>query len=630
MDADLRGIGYMTDSSSAGRLKSTIPGIVGHRKQFQSNSAVNFHDIGSSPDISTIPRAMLPEKVDTIMSYQDNLVAASSDKQYTMDYSPNPSAINKVLTDSSSADTFSLYECLSVSDASSAEDDLDLEKAANDALSQWFGISLHRLIRPIRVIYAFEQVKQQCAGILQDEGHHLPDSHTEQEDNDIEDFQVDPYDAGEGSESTRAGAIPIAGADLSSPNDKKRSYGSGFQAGSSPESYVKIRGRYKKHRVEGELSCPYRKRNPIRFNVRDYEKCANTSYQTMSQLKKHLTSIHFKNDSSTRTCTRCQQQFPQGHNMLAHYEQCPFPPQPRMSSQYTDPEDGFNKEVESRLKSRRNDKVEEWPDLYKILFPDDEVIPEPDFIPVVEDHEVFLKYERTKQALCRGIHGLVAQQHHAPGAGQDLARDIMNLVQENFNNILERSMAIPRYIQNQQNSFESELQGLQPSEDEFVHITEGATEIGNGSSGLQPPFDTFSTPRYMSPDGIQGSIQEPQQYPRSPEHRGSSLVCSTPGTTAGIFGQPHTAERNNPARFEPQPVHPYYIRQPDTFNNTAIVASESMMWPQRFQGRGQNALSMETMSLPGDIHPPAAPNTETVEDWWIPSNYQFPANVLDE
>ncbi|KAI0105394.1 hypothetical protein F4776DRAFT_657902 [Hypoxylon sp. NC0597] len=628
MDADLRGIGHMTDSSSSERLKSTIPSIFRHQTQFQSDSDINFHNIGSSPDMATIPRTMLPEKGDTIMTYQDNLVATSSDKPYAMDYTPN--TINKVLKGSSTADTFSLYDSLSGSDASSTEDDLDLEKSANEALSRWFGISLHRLVRPIRVIYAFEQVKQQCAGILQDEGHQLLDLHTEQDDDEIEDFQVDPYDAGEGGGSTRAGEIPIANDNLSSPNDKKRSYDSGFQAGSSPESYVKIRGRYKKHRVEGELSCPYRKRNPIRFNVRDYEKCANTSYQTMSQLKKHLTSIHFKNDSSTRTCTRCQQQFPPGHNMLAHYEQCPFPPQPRMNSPHADPEDGFNKEVESRLKSRGNGRVEEWPDLYKILFPGDETIPEPDFVPVVEDHEVFLKYERTNPGLSRDIHRLVAQQHHSPGAGRDLARDIMNLVQKNFDNILERPMAIPRYIQSQQNRLESELQGLQSSEDEFVDITEGITEMGNGSSGLQPPFDTFSTPRYMSPDGTQGDIQGTHQYSRSSEHTGSSLVCSTPGATAGMFGQPYPAERGNPPRFEPQHVHSYHIRSPNMFNNTTIAASESMMWPQRFQSRGQNSLSMETMSLPSDIHPPVVPNTEAFEDWWIPSNYQFPANVRDE
>jgi len=33
------------------------------------------------------------------------------------------------------------------------------------------------------------------------------------------------------------------------------------------------------------LSCPYRKRNPLRFNVRDYHACATHSFANMAHLK---------------------------------------------------------------------------------------------------------------------------------------------------------------------------------------------------------------------------------------------------------------------------------------------------------------------------------------------------------
>lgn len=36
---------------------------------------------------------------------------------------------------------------------------------------------------------------------------------------------------------------------------------------------------------EEKLSCPYRKRNPFRFNVRDYQSCAVASFPEISQLK---------------------------------------------------------------------------------------------------------------------------------------------------------------------------------------------------------------------------------------------------------------------------------------------------------------------------------------------------------
>ncbi len=37
--------------------------------------------------------------------------------------------------------------------------------------------------------------------------------------------------------------------------------------------------------AEGQLSCPYRKRNPLRFNFRDHASCAIQPYSNMASLK---------------------------------------------------------------------------------------------------------------------------------------------------------------------------------------------------------------------------------------------------------------------------------------------------------------------------------------------------------
>ncbi|KAI1406873.1 hypothetical protein F5Y13DRAFT_176189, partial [Hypoxylon sp. FL1857] len=292
-----------------------------------------------------------------------------------------------------------------------------------------------------------------------------------------------------------------------------------------------------------------------------------------------------------------------------------------MSSRHTNPEDGFNKEIESRLKTRGSGRIEEWPDLYKLLFPDDEIIPEPDFIPVVEDHEVRLKNKRTWPECSQDVHVLISQQHHIPEAARShLAQRIEELMQRHINNILERPMAIPRRIQIQQNCPDPDTQGLQPPEDEFVHIMEGMTEIGNGSSGLDSLVDTFSTPRYMSPDSSQSETQGPQQFLSSPEHMGLPSVYPTPQTAADTFGQPYPVERSSPARFEPQPGHPYYIRPPGSFNHPTIAASAAMMWPQRFQDHSQGSLSP-----PADIQSLVNRGIGSVEDLWTLSPYPFPA-----
>ncbi|KAG4224032.1 hypothetical protein PC116_g27509 [Phytophthora cactorum] len=158
------------------------------------------------------------------------------------------------------------------------DDDIDLEKAADDALSEWFGISLCRLIRPVRVIYAFEQVKGQCASILRDEGRYL-------QDDEFEATPKDVYDAGESSMSNRA-IQPLANNSNSSPSGGSIPLGeSTSQSGSSSQNSLSVKGKNKKFRIQEGFSCPYRKRNPIRFNIHDHEKCANRSFPSMTELK---------------------------------------------------------------------------------------------------------------------------------------------------------------------------------------------------------------------------------------------------------------------------------------------------------------------------------------------------------
>jgi hypothetical protein len=43
--------------------------------------------------------------------------------------------------------------------------------------------------------------------------------------------------------------------------------------------------RTKSNEADSNLSCPFRKRNPLRFNIRDHPPCANHSYSGMAQLK---------------------------------------------------------------------------------------------------------------------------------------------------------------------------------------------------------------------------------------------------------------------------------------------------------------------------------------------------------
>lgn len=295
MNVDLFGIGHLTESPTPeGCITASPPAEQDLSKKnssqqdqhIPSENAVAYHH--PSPLASTSAADFQSNEGDTAMVDQEGPIP-TPDRSHSSTRSPNLSiiGIGTGLTDSLSPGTPSFDEYLSSSDASSEDEDLDLERSADEALSRWFGISINRLVGPFRVIYAFEQVKQECAGILQDEGHYRPD------DDDDDESQGDLYDAGESSRSTPS-SRPCANKTGSSRFGNKKRLGNRVsKAGSSPGSYVKVRGRNKKHRSERELSCPYRKRNPNRFNVRDHEQCANKSYSTMSDVKYafHLFSL---------------------------------------------------------------------------------------------------------------------------------------------------------------------------------------------------------------------------------------------------------------------------------------------------------------------------------------------------
>ncbi|KAJ0107774.1 hypothetical protein J7T55_000036 [Diaporthe amygdali] len=115
------------------------------------------------------------------------------------------------------------------------------------------------------------------------------------------------------------------------------------------EKHSKDQQRIKKQKMgrkDVNLSCPFRKRNPNRFNVRGHGNCALSSFGDFALLK------------------------PVGQD---------------------DPEDGITQDTLRALTARGNeDKIDSWASLWNLLFPDDNLnaIPSPDHEPPVELDEV--------------------------------------------------------------------------------------------------------------------------------------------------------------------------------------------------------------------------------------------------
>ncbi|KAI0439812.1 hypothetical protein F4803DRAFT_529655 [Xylaria telfairii] len=139
-----------------------------------------------------------------------------------------------------------------------------------------------------------------------------------------------------------------------------------------------------------KLSCPYRKRNPLRFNIRQWPNCASNGFKDLATLKRHIRTYHRR---SPHLWPQCGNGFESGETL----NERPQVPTDRLRGPASnDPEDGIDDEVEQLLAERKNDlKISSWGNLWQVLFKDDQY-PSSDFIApqVVEIDEVSDTVER--------------------------------------------------------------------------------------------------------------------------------------------------------------------------------------------------------------------------------------------
>ncbi|KAI1800712.1 hypothetical protein F4811DRAFT_564554 [Daldinia bambusicola] len=535
-----------------------------------------------------------------------NKQAPESGEASTMGSYPNSSTTDRLFDHSPSAETPSSHGSFDSADKDSDDEDIDLEKAADDALSLWFGISLARLIRPIRVIYAFEQVKWQCANILRDEGHDL-------QDDEFDSIPTDVHDAGESSGPTRS-IRPLTDQSESSPSgDSIPLGGRTSQSGSPPQNRLTVKGKNKKYRDQEGFSCPYRKRNPIRFNIRDHEKCANRSFPNMTELKKHLTSAHFKD-----RCTRCQRAFSLSSELMVHIRNCPLPPGSITRTQDSDPEDGFGETVDTQLKSRGiGQKIKNWVHLWEALFPGDDMIPD-------HNYEVFDQYEHVKGNIAQGVNALVAREADSWAVNQEhLSQKIMNLVQEEVEAILARPKAFRQRRKIPLGQVDPDALMAESPEIGFVEVTE-ENVTSDTSFGSDFQVSMLSTPRCLSPDNSIGEAQDEQQYVHGSQH------IDLPSGSMSTQSMDHRFDFVLDSGINSHPVISTDFGMPQLYINNPIVTYDGVPWLQRDQTSNQSSLAfMDVVSPTGDTYQPNVPNDADVANWVVGGNGQFFIDNLD-
>ncbi|KAK3353841.1 hypothetical protein B0T25DRAFT_545468 [Lasiosphaeria hispida] len=206
----------------------------------------------------------------------------------------------------------------------------------------------------------------------------------------------------------------------------------------------------KKAKIE-QYPCPLRKRNPLRFNIRDWEYCAKTPFKSMPVLKKHIKNYHCQTHF-TYKCVRCHGTFPKPEDLAAHLRQdsdkmCQACDREGSPSSLGD--DTFSAQVGERLRNRAEHF--DWSSLWKALFPRDKPkdIPSPDFEPAVELHEVFYEYKtgltELQDRLATGLDAVLPKlpMHNLERPPSDIPRSlhIFSIFDQFMEDVFQKSRA---------------------------------------------------------------------------------------------------------------------------------------------------------------------------------------------
>ncbi|KAK4180691.1 hypothetical protein QBC36DRAFT_177057 [Triangularia setosa] len=144
------------------------------------------------------------------------------------------------------------------------------------------------------------------------------------------------------------------------------------------------------------FSCPFRKRNPIRFNVRDFQSCAVQSFPDIPQLKRHIKNFHRQNSIPQFMCPRCREDLGSHMDLVTHSAvEVQYMCEVRDVPSSLDPEDGITPQVEEVLNGRKaNSKVDCWNTLWVVLFGTEQGIPDHNFVSPTELDEVHAEFRK--------------------------------------------------------------------------------------------------------------------------------------------------------------------------------------------------------------------------------------------
>ncbi|KAK3940417.1 hypothetical protein QBC46DRAFT_260996, partial [Diplogelasinospora grovesii] len=151
--------------------------------------------------------------------------------------------------------------------------------------------------------------------------------------------------------------------------------------------------------------CPFRRRDPVRYNIRDHEQCAKRPLSGMNELRRHI-RLHHRRRSAPYQCRRCKTAFTSettldDHLMRPKELMC----EPAATGSGGNSEEGITDDMYRNL-AGGNAGVNDgwtWDRIWKLIFPDDQEALSPDFYPVVELVEVEEAFNESQEMLKASI-----------------------------------------------------------------------------------------------------------------------------------------------------------------------------------------------------------------------------------
>ncbi|KAI8682357.1 hypothetical protein LRP88_14449 [Fusarium phalaenopsidis] len=341
------------------------------------------------------------------------------------------------------------------------------------------------------------------------------------------------------------------------------------------------------------LSCPFRKRNPHRFNVRDHHSCAMTYFPKFAELRQHIVKQHKRDDPSSYVCDRCNRDFVTRKELRDHQR---LPKELMCDIADHDAESGIDPSTATKLLSRKRasgtSPEVQWKEIWNIVFPDDEdkAIQPYEYTPVIEHFELAANYEQAFVQLTNSLHNLISNKQTLDTLSTKFFQCFMETLDQcitnaqsmpytnrsNKKNEIVRSQAAQAVVQRKG-------RGILPRPDSGVVMDDGSEESGSMMGTGLNHRDSVRTVRGVA---RRGSSQIPETV--------REVLPTTTTLSSGLddlMRQPSMTPMGMPTTMAPADVH--------AWNNSVLYSQvgDGTILPDQFMPTGGMTPQTEYMNM---------------------------------